>query len=176
MKSSEGYYLPDTYIVPINASAVDVSRKISEAFNKRITEKLKNKTVNIDTIIKIASIIQREASPYDMRIVSGIIWNRLDKNMPLEMDATLQYAKGNDTKWWPIVKPEDKKIDSPYNTYKNKGLPPSAISNPSEAAIDAAVNPSKTSAIFYFHDSYGNIHTAATYAQHKANIEAYGWY
>jgi UPF0755 protein len=173
MKSSEGYYFPETYVVSINASAQDVSRKISDTFNEKIAEKVKGKRVSIDTIIKIASIIQREASPYDMRVVSGIIWNRIDKGMALEMDATLQYAKGNKEKWWPLVNSQDKYIDSPYNTYKNKGLPPSAISNPGEAAIDAALNPSKTQALFYIHDDYGNIHTAATYEQHKANIAAY---
>lgn len=173
MKSTEGYYFPGTYIVPITANAQDVSRKISETFNERIANKMKDKRVSIDTVIKIASIIQREASPYDMRIVSGIIWNRIDRGMALEMDATLQYAKGNEAKWWPLVNSKDKYIDSPYNTYKNKGLPPSAISNPGEAAIDAALNPAKTSAIFYIHDKWGNIHTAATYEQHKANIAAY---
>jgi UPF0755 protein len=174
--STDGFYFPNTYIVPLNAKATDVSRKFDDTFTEEVLSKfpqLKDKNVDRDEIMKIASIIQREASPYDMKIVSGIIWNRIKRNMPLEMDATLQYAKGTSTKWWPQVTPADKKIDSPYNTYKNKGLPPSPISNPSQAAIDAALHPIKTSALFYVHDSYGIIHTAKTYAQHKLNIQMY---
>jgi UPF0755 protein len=70
-------------------------------------------------------------------------------------------------------KSADKKIDSPFNTYKNSGLPPSAISNPGEAAIDAALHPAKTKAIFYIHDQQGTIHTAVTYEEQKANVDTY---
>jgi UPF0755 protein len=172
--ASEGYYFPTTYVVPIRARPEDVSKEIINTFNREVVASNKKvNIINMDTTIKIASIIQREAGKSDMKIVSGIIWNRLFRGMSLDMDATLQYAKGTDKKWWPIVKPEDKNIVSPYNTYKNKGLPPSAISNPGEAAIDAALNPAKTSALFYFHDSFGVIHTAKTYEQQVANIQAY---
>jgi UPF0755 protein len=173
----EGFFYPDTYVVSARARAQDVSKEIADTFNEEVIEKqvkLKTGVINLDTAIKIASIIQREAgSKTDMKIVSGVIWNRLFNGMTLGMDATLQYAKGSEAKWWPQVKSEDKYIDSPYNTYKYPGLPPSAISNPGDAAIDAALNPIKTKALFYIHDSNGNIHTAETYQQHVANINAY---
>jgi UPF0755 protein len=174
---TEGYYYPDTYLISSKAKAPEVSKVIAAAFEEEIIqkqEKTKNGVINMDTAVKIASIIQREAyDKNDMNIISGVIWNRLFKGMTLDMDATLQYAKGKDGKWWPQVRPEDKKINSPYNTYKNKGLPPSAISNPGEAAIAAALNPAKTSALFYIHDANGRIHTAVTYEDHVANINTY---
>jgi cell division protein YceG involved in septum cleavage len=130
--------------------------------------------LDLDTAVRIASIIQREAAgPHDMRIISGIIWNRISKGMSLELDATLQYVKGNEDNWWPMVKSKDKYLDSPYNTYKYKGIPPGAISNPSIDAINAVYNPQKTDCIFYLHDDNRKIHCSKTYDQHLANIRAY---
>jgi UPF0755 protein len=94
--------------------------------------------------------------------------------MNLDIDATLQYAKGNaETGWWPQVHPRDKKINSPYNTYTHKGLPPGPISNPGLAAIEAAYNPQKTNCIFYLHDKNRKIHCSETYAEHKNFIDIY---
>ncbi len=180
----EGFYFPDTYFLPIDASGVEVRNVMLKNFDESVkpTEaeaakhlaSLKNK-INIETVVKIASLIQREAAgKNDMKIISGIIWNRLFNGMSLDLDATLQYAKGTDEAgWWPQVVPKDKKIVSPYNTYKNKGLPPSAIANPGIAAIEAAYNPIKTDKVFYFHDSSRNIHTSKTYKEHVAKIEQY---
>ena len=124
--------------------------------------------------ITIASIIQREAGGLkDMNLISGIIWNRLALGMPLQVDATLQYIKGKDGKWWPYVLAKDKFLASAYNTYQNIGLPPTPISNPGEGAIDAALNPEKTECIFYLHDKYGRIHCSKDYKEHKKNINKY---
>ena len=108
-----------------------------------------------------------------MRLISGIIWNRIFKGMKLQMDATLQYVKGNEADWWPQVTPDDKNIPSPYNTYLHTDLPPTPISNASLAAITAAYNPIKTSCLFYIHDKKGNIHCSATYVGQLANIKKY---
>lgn len=180
--SLEGYYFPGTYFLPIDATGAEVKQVMAKQFDSKvqpqITETksnvLKNK-INTDTAVKIASLIQREAAgKQDMRIISGIIWNRLFNGMNLDLDATLQYAKGNDDNgWWPQVVPDDKKIQSPFNTYKNKGLPPSPISNPGLPAIEAAYNPIKTDALFYFHDKNRNIHTSKTYKEHVAKINIY---
>lgn len=177
----EGYYFPSTYVLPIDASGEEVKDKMIETFNKNVvgsnvsgTSVLSKDKVNIDTALKVASLIQREAAgKHDMNLISGIIWNRIWNGMSLDIDATLQYAKGTETKWWPIVASADKQIASPYNTYKTVGLPPTPISNPSLAAIQAAYNPEKTSCLFYFHDSNRVIHCAATYAEHKKGIAQY---
>ena len=88
------------------------------------------------------------------------------------MDATLQYVKGTENAWWPTVASKDKHIDSPYNTYKNKGLPPSPIANPGLAAITAALNPSTTDCLYYLH-SNDRIYCSKTYKEHKEKIEKY---
>ena len=180
--NKEGYYFPSTYILPLDATGAEVKEKMLQNFNRKVIEATENKRyvldknkVNIDTALKVASLIQREAAGrHDMNLISGIIWNRIWKGMSLDIDATLQYAKGNeDTAWWPIVLSKDKQIASPYNTYKNKGLPPTPIANPGLAAIEAAYNPQKTNCIFYFHDDNRKIHCSVTYEDHKKGIEKY---
>jgi UPF0755 protein len=172
--------------VRVGASGGEVARQMLDNFNARVSSQIidpqnkltktgtgKNK-INIDTAVRIASIIQREAAgKQDMNLISGVIWNRLFKGMSLDMDATLQYAKGTSTNWWPQVASKDKNIVSPFNTYQNKGLPPTAISEPSIDAIKAAMNPAKTDCLFYLHDNYRNIHCTVTYAAHVENIQRY---
>lgn len=111
-----------------------------------------------------------------MRLISGIIWNRLFINMNLQIDATLQYAKANTSaanSWWPAPLPADRFRKSPYNTYLNKGLPPAPIASPSVASVLAALNPKNTSCMFYFHDSAGRFHCSDTYDQHVALLKKY---
>lgn len=150
-------------------------------FNKKVKDQILNKTqtnfkdkMNLATAVKIASIIQREAAgPEDMKVISGVIWNRIFRGMNLDMDATLQYSKGATGDWWPQVTASDKRLESQFNTYKYKGLPPTAISNPSIDALYAAYNPAKTDCIFYIHGPDRDFHCSATYEQHKQNISLY---
>lgn len=174
----EGYYFPKTYMIDKNEDPETVSRMMFKEFNKetaKIKKSISKKLINQETAVKIASIIQREAAgKSDMRLISGIIWNRIFNGMRLQVDATLQYAKGSEEKgWWRQVTPKDKKIDSPYNTYLYEDLPPSPISNPGIAAIEAAYNPQETSCLYYLHDKKKKIHCAKTYDEHKRNIERY---
>ena len=174
----EGHYFPKTYMLSKNDDPFDVSTTMFREFSTQtatIQKPKSNKVLNQDTVLKVASIIQREAAgKNDMRLISGIIWNRIFTGMKLQIDATLQYAKGNEEDgWWKQVTTKDKKIDSPYNTYLYKDLPPSPIANPGLAAIYAAYNPQKTSCLFYLHDKKRNIHCANTYEQHKINIDKY---
>ncbi len=174
----EGRYFPKTYLVQKDEEPLGVTSTMLHQFTKESATIKKPKStqiINQDTAIKIASIIQREAAGKgDMKLISGIIWNRLFNGMKLQIDATLQYAKGSEEDgWWEQVEPGDKNIKSSYNTYIHTGLPPSAISNPGIAAIDAAYNPQKTPCIFYLHDKNKRIHCAKTYEEHKRNIEKY---
>jgi len=151
-----------------NVTSVAMATRVKNSKN------LSSNKISLDTAIRIASIIQREAAgPQDMNIISGVIWNRIFGGIRLDMDSTLQYAKGNQNDWWPQVTGKDKYIDSPYNTYQNGGLPPSAIANPSLAAIEAAYNPAKTNCIFYLHDKDGNIHCTSSYEVQKENVQKY---
>lgn len=211
----DGYYLPGPYWVKTTSTGVEVAHQMLRNFNSKVSEQIladslkksagtskstsgnsiknnslatnANQKINLDTAVRIASIIQREAAgDVDMRIISGVIWNRIFKGMTLDMDATLQYAKATEQDlassdasstakivWWPRVVSKDKYIDSPFNTYQNKGLPPTAIANPSLKAIAAAFNPAKTDCLFYLHDDNRGFHCAKTYEAHKENVQKY---
>ncbi len=173
----EGRLYPGEYLVSKNVSIQkiqdEMERNFANAFSAVISTE-KEKTLDEDQIVIVASLIQREAAgAHDMRLISGIIWNRIFKGMPLQIDATLQYVKGDDGKWWPQVKSEDKYVESPFNTYQNEGLPPAPIANPGKAALDAAANPLPTDCLFYLHDHIRTIHCSPTYEGHLLNIKNY---
>lgn len=175
----EGVYYPDTYLVPVIETPTEVAERYINQFNKKMAPFLPGfatKNIKWTTGLKIASLIAREAGGVsDMKIISGIIWNRLDKGMPLQIDATMQYTLGKNAngKWWGSIDLTQKQSDSPYNSYLTKGLPPTPICSPNIDAIEAALNPTATDCIFYLHDVYREIHCAKTYAEHKTNIEKY---
>lgn len=175
----EGTYFPDTYLIPIDENGLDIAKRMTRRFDEQFAPYIKqfaNQNILWTTGLKLASIIQREAAgKSDMALISGIMWNRLNQEISLDIDATVQYARGKtENGWWAPIKAEDiDKIDSPYNTYKYKGLPPHPIANPGLDAIEATLNPEDTECIYYLHDSNRQIHCAKTYEEHKTNIEKY---
>lgn len=177
---TEGTVVPGTYFLSASEPK-DVATLMHERFEKEIMARYSTSTeeqVPLEQALTIASLLQREAGDWeDMRLISGVIWNRLFSGMKLQIDATLQYAEANNTKgaggWWPSVEPKDKYIKSAYNTYQKKGLPPGPIANPSIAAVLAALNPKKTDCLFYFHDSQGQFHCTKTYKEHVAMLKKY---
>ncbi len=173
----EGKYFPGTYLISKDASIQDIKVEMESKFHEnfqKIANSEQKEIYDEDQVLIIASLIQREAAgKSDMRLISGVIWNRIFAGMPLQIDATLQYVKGEDGKWWPPVKSEDKYLDSPFNTYQQKGLPPSPIANPGIAAIEAAINPLKTDCLFYLHDKRRVIHCSKNYEGHLWNIKNY---
>jgi cell division protein YceG involved in septum cleavage len=175
----EGKFYPGHYVVSKDATPEDVALLLNGKFKdevlSRYTENIDN-VVPLEDAVTLASLLEREAYDFeDMRYIAGIIWNRLFIDMNLQIDASLQYAKGTESTeaWWPVVRPADKYIDSPYNTYENAGLPPAPIANPSQEALLAALNPKKTDCIFYFHDRDGGFHCTATYEEHVALLKQY---
>ncbi len=174
----EGVYYPDTYFIPSDMPPAQVAATMIARFNAAFepySKEAVNKKMSWPTVLTIASLIQREAgSVSDMAIISGVIQNRLKQGMPLAIDATLQYIGGNaEDGWWAPPAKAASYPDSPFNTYKNKGLPPHAIAEPSLAAINAALNPQTTNCLFYIHDLKGNMHCSATFKQHQAYIAKY---
>lgn len=168
-----GVYMVDSATTPLMAQAF-VNEKFSDEFIARYSTSTAAK-VSLHDALTVASLIEREAGgPTDMRIISGIIWNRLFIGMPLQIDATVQHAKASASSangWWPRVRPRDTSIKSAYNTYKIKGLPPGPIATPSIASVLAALNPKNTSCLFYFHDDGQNFHCSDTYAEHVAKLK-----
>ena len=174
----EGVYFPDTYLIPVAETPQATANRLIAMFNENFAPYLlqfNQQDVVWTKGLTLASIVQREAANVaDMPLIAGILKNRLDQGIPLDVDATLQYARGNIGKgWWAPVTIADKKIASPFNTYKNAGLPPHPICNPSLDAINAVLNPAKTDCIYYLHDKQGVTHCAVTYAEHQANIQTY---
>ncbi|OIQ04041.1 MAG: endolytic transglycosylase MltG [Candidatus Moranbacteria bacterium CG_4_10_14_3_um_filter_41_65] len=175
----EGTYFPDTYLIPVSEKGFDMANRMTRRFDEQFAPyvgQFSQQNIKWTTGLKLASIVQREAGGRDdMPIIAGILWNRLNQDMNLEIDATVQYARGKtDTGWWAPIKASDiTNIDSPYNTYKYKGLPPFPIGNPGLDAIEAVLNPTETDCLYYLHDSDRQIHYAKTFEEHKANVEQY---
>ncbi len=175
----DGKFFPGKYVVDKDATPLTVSEKVIEEFNKQVGSRYTKdieKVVPFEDAMTIASLLEREAYDFtDMREISGVIWNRLFAGMNLQLDATLQYARANKggKVWWPVPVPDDKYIKSPYNTYKNEGLPPTPIANPSPEAILAALNPKETECMFYFHDKKAGFHCTKTYEEHVKLLKQY---
>jgi len=177
VKTNEGYLFPDTYLLDLDSSGADVAERMRSQFNEKTAGLFKEaaeKNIRNDTLVVLASLVQREAAnEEEMPIIAGVIWNRWLQDMPFQIDATIQYELGGPGNWWPVVKPDDYKIDSSYNTYIHKGRPPTPICSPGLAAIDAVINSEDSEHLYYLHDREGIIHLARTYEEHLGNIEKY---
>jgi len=175
----EGVYYPDTYLIPVDENGDQVAKRLINRFNEKFApyvDKYIEANIRWVTGLKIASLIAREAAgTNDMKLISGIIWNRLDKGIPLQVDATMQYTLGKNSqgKWWGSIDIKEKQKDSPYNSYLHKGLPPTPICSPNIDYIEAALNPEETKCLFYLHDHLKQIHCAETYKEHLKNIKEY---
>lgn len=170
----EGYLFPDTYYFLPNSSIDTVLNVMNKNFMKTIeslSDDIKSFDKPLSDIIKMASIIEKESNKFeDSRIVSGILWSRLALGMPLQVDVSFKYINGKVTKDLSL---EDLKVDSPYNSYLYKGLPPTPISNPGLNSILAAVQPIETNYLYFLSDYNGNMHYAETYKAHLQNKKLY---
>lgn len=179
-KDLEGKLFPDTYDFETLATTSDVVNKLTSQYQNIITN-LKISKEKEKHVLIVASLLEREAAnSKEMPQIAGVIEKRLANSWPLQIDATVQYAlsskicKKLECEWWkPGLTLADLGIDSPYNTYKNQGLPPAPISNPGKDAITAAANPVASSAWFYLHDPKGQIYFADTIEQHNKNVCLY---
>jgi len=168
-KELEGYLFPDTYFFLADNTSADAITKM--------TENLKNKTVDLEAdianskrnfhqILTMASLLEKEAAKTeDRKIISGILWKRLDKKILLQVDATLDYVLNKNTF---ELTAYDLKINSPYNTYKHLGLPPTPICNPGLDAIKAAIFSEQSQYWYYLSDKKGNIYYSKTFEEHVA--------
>lgn len=148
LEAREGYLFPDTYFFFTTDNEKDVILSMTNNFNKKILslkQEIDSSGRSLEDIIIMASLIEKESKgDEDREYISGILWKRLDINMPLQVDAE-------------------------PNTYKEKGLPKKPIANPGFKSIKAAIKPQKTNYLYYLHDKEGNIHYASNFEQHKAN-------
>jgi len=180
-KAKEGYIFPDTYQVPKNASSDVVLTiiKNNQKFVKTFQNIKKQTKLTEKQALILASLVEREArQPSTREKIAGIILKRYLADWPLDLDASLQYILGyqtNEKSWWKInLTDEDKNIDSPYNTYKNKGLPPEPICSPSLSSLEAVINADPSTPYwFYLTDNQGVMRYAVTLEEHEANVQKY---
>lgn len=185
---TEGYLFPDTYRIFRNASLADITRKMLKNFDTKITPELREEIMRqkktIFEIVVMASLIEKEVvSDSDRTLVSGVLYRRLASGIPLQVDATIVYIKnftptpnfgvgagesriknlGNGR-----VSTEDTKINSSYNTYRYRGLPPGPIANPGLSAIRAAIYPKASPYLYYLSAPDGRTIFSRTLEEHNA--------
>ncbi|MDE2172881.1 MAG: endolytic transglycosylase MltG, partial [Patescibacteria group bacterium] len=166
----EGKLFPDTYYFYENSTPQDVIQLLTRTFEEQTKPLLLDIQASGRTpadVITMASIVEKEAaSSTDRRIIAGILWKRLDMGMPLQVDAPFFYLYGKTSAELTLG---DLQSDTPYNTYKYTGLPPTPIDNPGYEAIEDTVNPVKSDYLYFLSGKDGQMHYAATLAQHAAN-------
>jgi len=179
--SLEGKLYPDSYLVPKEIATSAIIDLLTRTYQRKILDELdqeiRNSHLTTDEIIIMASILEREARGSEqMRRVAGILFNRLEIGMPLQVDASLQYIKGYNqasNSWWVPPTAADKTLQSPYNTYVNPGLPRGPICNPGQEAVKSVLDPMASNDLFYLHAPDGSIHYAQTLEGHNANVNRY---
>lgn len=188
--SVEGFLFPDTYKIPASFDEKQIVEMMLTRFGDQYNATLRQKAREGPGIYKtviMASLVEREAAKDDERpVIASVFYNRLVKNMPLETDPTAQYARdtalyqkdqNNFSKWWQPPTKEDLQIASPYNTYKNPGLPPGPICNAGLASLQAATEPYSTEYLYFVAtgDKDGSHAFAKTFEEHQANLKKYGY-
>lgn len=171
----EGYLYPDTYFIPKNISPQNLIRLFLTNFNRKVylplQKELKHKNKTLFEIIIMASLVEKEVKTKEEKeLVAGILWKRLKTGMPLQVDATITYITGKKTI---KITYNDLEIDSPYNTYKYKGLPIGPICNPGLESILATLYPQKSPFWYYLTTPEGNTIFSKTYQEHLLAKQKY---
>jgi len=182
----EGHLFPDTYFVSKETTAEGLVKMMRENFEEKVESVLPEAEpgqpnlpgITFAQVVNIASIVEREAgAAEDKPIVAGILIKRYLNDWPLQADATIQYALGYQTAgktlWKNNLTEGDLEIDSPYNTYKHPGLPPTPICNPGLGSLEAAFNPEETDYWYYLSDPEGKMHYSATNDEHNESVVEY---
>ncbi len=160
----EGYFYPETYYIPEKSSEKYIIEIFLKEFLKKFpTEKYKDKEEFYKKLI-MASLIQREAMLEEEKpLMASVLYNRIEKGMPLAIDSTINFIFNYEKK---RIFYKDLEVDSPYNTYKNLGLPPTPICSPTKKSVEAVYNPAKTKYLFFVVESKGKHHFSETYKEH----------
>jgi len=172
----EGFLFPDTYSFMPNSSPEEILEKLLENFKTRFDPLAKKYAAflrdrSLRDVVIIASLLEREAKTLeDKRIIAGILYARLAKNIRLDVDATVLYIKGD---WRAVLTMSDLSSNSLYNTRRVKGLPPGPICNPGLESLEAALSPQTTSYLFYLTGSNGEMYYAKTLEEHNVNKQNY---
>lgn len=174
-KEKEGYLFPDTYYFLPNVRAEQVVSVMEKQFYAKVDEvreEIETFGKPLKEIVTMASLLEKEARRLKTRrMISGILWNRININMLLQVDAVFLYINGKNT--YELTFSDLRDNNSPYNTYKYKGLPPGPITNPGLSSILAAVTPTESDYLFYLADYSGNTYYSKTFEEHKRYKQRY---
>lgn len=181
----EGYLFPETYEVLQGITAPQLVHRLLSEFDQRVTPEMRAKAANqgltLQEAITLASIVERETvKPEEAPLIASVYLNRIKAKTYLNADPTVQYAIGfvPETKqWWktPVTLAEYQKVDSPYNTYLNPGLPPGPIAAPSMNSILAVLDPAQTDYFYFLATGDGGHVFARTLEEQNANLAKYGY-
>jgi UPF0755 protein len=165
---------PDTYFFLPNANESIVIQTLRQNFDAQVATIQPDIDASghpLSDIVTMASILEREAyNTTDRKLISGVLWNRIERGMPLQVDAVFAYTLGKGTFDLTMA---DLTSDSPYNTYKFKGLPPTPIGSPSLDSLEAAANPTPNDYLYFLADRHGVTHYCKTYSCQLANKARY---
>ena len=169
----EGFLFPDTYVLRSDYDVDSILKEMSSDFDQRLTPKLRARAKEMDLsiyeLVTLASLVEKEARyDEDRPKVAQVFLKRLKIGMPLQSDTTFQYLRDDPKEDLTLA---DTKVDSPYNTYQNKGLPPGPIASPGMAAIEAVLYPASTDYLYFVSDRDGHNHYSTNYADHEAIVE-----
>ena len=179
-RTLEGFLFPATYNLPKHAPAEELTGMMVRKFREALANVLPNgepgsdPPVSIGSVVTLASLVERETpKPEERPLVAGVFTNRLAKNIPLQCDPTVIYALQMDDEYNGTLRLRDLRLNSPYNTYMNRGLPPGPIGNPGEVALRAALHPAETDYLYFVANTQGGHFFASTLAEHNKNVAKY---
>ena len=169
---AEGFLFPDTYEIATDATEDDILELLTSDFDSRLTPEMRSRAqelgLSIYELVTMASLVEKESfHAEDMPIIAQVFFKRLKISMPLQSDTTITYLIGAKDD----VSIDDTKVDSPYNTYQNYGLPPGPIANPGMQAIEAVLHPADTDYLYFVADHDGNNFYSNTYEEHLAIVD-----
>ena len=181
-KTLEGFLFPATYNLPLHPSATELTgmmvRKFREALARVAPDAVSvsggDPGQSVGGTVTLASLVERETpKPNERPLVAGVFTNRLRRDMPLQCDPTVIYALQMDDEYNGTLTLRDLHLNSPYNTYRYKGLPPGPIGNPGEVALAAAFHPADTDYLYFVANTQGGHFFASTLAEHNENVAKY---
>jgi UPF0755 protein len=170
--SLEGYLFPDTYRLTRTQTLHDIAAAMVHRFRQAAQNA--GLTKDFHTTVTMASIVEKETgAPEERPEVASVFYNRLSRHMVLATDPTVIYAALLNNRYRGTIYRSDLQYDSPYNTYRNQGLPPGPICNPGLASLQAALHPASTDYLFFVSDNRGHHNFSRTEAEHARNVAAY---
>jgi len=174
-RTLEGFLFPDTYPLPRQATANAVVKvmvaRFGQAFDQSLRAAATERRVSLRDVVTLASLIEKETAKADERtLVSAVYHNRLRTGMPLQCDPTVIYALMLAGRWNGNLRRADLQVDSPYNTYRYRGLPPGPIASPGRASLEAALRPADVPYLYFVSRNDGSHVFASTLAEHNRNV------